>query len=137
MRVCVVGLGKMGLPLAVRFAESGASVIGADINPMAVAEVRAGRSPILEEPSLSDRLAAVHAAGRLDATTDTAAAVAECDAVVVIVRLMTDPDGVPDYGALDAATAGVWRVWLLIVLVVAEVGLVLLLRTRGTERSLR
>jgi len=40
-------------------------------------------------------------------------------------------------GALDAATAGVWRVWLLIVLVVAEVGLVLLLRTRGTERSLR
>jgi nucleotide sugar dehydrogenase len=108
MRVAVVGLGKMGLPVAVRFAESGATVVGADIDPRVVAAVSAGCSPMPGlEHGLDERLAAVHAAGRLFATTDTTTAVAEADAVAVLVRLVTDEAGRPEYGALDSATRAI------------------------------
>ena len=43
-------------------------------------------------------------AGLLTATTDTAAAVAESDAVVIVVPLFVDAEGVPDFAAMDSAT---------------------------------
>ena len=109
MRIAVVGLGKMGLPLAVRLAEGGADVIGVDINPSVVESVNAGLSHVGEEPELDTRLAAVHGAGRLRASIDTVASVGACDAVLVLVRLMTDDDDRPDYAMMDAATAAIAR----------------------------
>src|SRR4051794_33310978 len=106
-RVAVVGLGKIGLPLAAQFAGQGAQVIGCDINPAVVAAVNAGHSPILEEPGLAERVAEQVAAGRLRATGDTAAAVAESNVVVIIVPLMVDAARTIDYRAIDAATQDV------------------------------
>ena len=48
-------------------------------------------------------------AGLLSATTDTAAAVAQSDAVVLVVPLFVDADGVPDFAPMDAATRDVAR----------------------------
>src|SRR6266487_1502218 len=51
--IAVVGLGKIGLPLAVQFARHEQSVIGCDINPVVVEQVNAGQSYINEEPELA------------------------------------------------------------------------------------
>ncbi len=107
MRITVVALGKIGLPLAVQFARSGHTVIGADVNQATVDLVNAGTEPFPGEDHLADYLAVEVAAGRLSATTDTTAAVATSDAVVIVVPLFVDDEGVPDFGWMDDATRAV------------------------------
>ncbi|MFD4536448.1 nucleotide sugar dehydrogenase [Kitasatospora sp. NPDC058397] len=107
MDVCVVGLGKLGLPLAVQFALKGHRVTGADIAPGVVRSVNQGVPPFPREAGLDEALKRVVAEGRLRATTDTTAAVAAAEAVVLVVPLVTAADGTPDFGLLDAATDAV------------------------------
>ncbi|PYC84429.1 nucleotide sugar dehydrogenase [Streptomyces tateyamensis] len=102
-----MGLGKIGLPLAVQCARRGHRVVGADTDPAVVAAVNAGRAPFPGEPELDEPLKAAVAAGLLRATGDTTGAVAAAEAVVVVVPLLLDPAGAPDFAALDAATAAV------------------------------
>ncbi len=109
MKITVVGLGKIGLPLAVQYASKGHTVLGADVNPKVVDLVNAGHEPFPGEFELDVRLAAAVADGLLIATTDTTAAVADSDAVVVVVPLFVDGDGVPDFGWMDAATDSIGR----------------------------
>ena len=52
MKICVIGLGKIGLPLAVHFAKMGNSVIGADINEKTVNQINSGQEPFPEEENL-------------------------------------------------------------------------------------
>lgn len=107
MRVCVVGLGKIGLPLAVQIASKGHEVIGADIDPDVVAMVGKGQPPFLGEAGLAERLRAAVDAGHLAAATDTTAAVREAEVVIIVVPLVVDARARPDYAALDAATEAV------------------------------
>ncbi|WP_130492685.1 nucleotide sugar dehydrogenase [Motilibacter rhizosphaerae] len=109
MRITVVALGKIGLPLAVQFASKGHEVIGADVSERVVELVNAGQEPFPGEAHLQERLSELVPAGRLRATTDTAAAVAESDAVVVVVPLFVDAEGVPDFGWMDDATRAIAR----------------------------
>ncbi len=104
MTVCVVALGKIGLPLAVQFASAGQRVIGADVDTRVVDLVNAGTEPFPGEHDLDRLLKETVDAGLLSATTDTPAAVAESDVVVVVVPLFVDAEGVPDWGWMDAAT---------------------------------
>ena len=85
-KVAVIGLGKIGLPLAALYASKGHAVTGCDISADVVETVNAGRSHVLGEPGLDDAVRSAVDAGRLHATTDTAAAVAESEIVVVMVR---------------------------------------------------
>ncbi len=105
MEICVVALGKIGLPLAVQMASKGHHVVGADVSQATVDLVNAGQVPFPGETDLDVKLAEVVAAGRLTATTETAKAVAGAEAVVVVVPLYVDEAGVPDFGWMDAATA--------------------------------
>lgn len=109
MRVAIVGLGKIGLPLAVQYATQGHTVVGADINRVLVDQVNTGREPFPGEVQLAEKLARVIASGQLTASTDTSAAVRSADAVVVVVPLFVDGSGAPDFGWLDAATADIGR----------------------------
>jgi nucleotide sugar dehydrogenase len=102
-RAVVVGAGKMGLPLAVQFARHGWQMTAVDINPEVVATINAGRSHVAEEPGLAEGVAEVHAAGRIDATTDAAAATRQADVVVLIVPVMLDDAQQPDYRYMDSA----------------------------------
>lgn len=104
MKITTVGLGKIGLPLAVQFASMGHEVRGADVNPSTVQLVNAGTEPFPGEDHLQEKLAQVVSEGRLVATTDTAGAVSESDVVVVVVPLFVDSEGVPDFGWMDSAT---------------------------------
>lgn len=106
MRIAVVGLGKIGLPLAVQFATKGHTVTGVDINAATVGLVNAGSEPFPGEAFLADKLAAVVAAGTLRATSNYAEAVPQADAVVVVVPLFVHEDTwEPDFVHMDAATA--------------------------------
>lgn len=109
MKITVVALGKIGLPLAVQFARKGHSVIGTDVIEKTVEQVNAGVEPFPGEAHLGEYLSEVVKSGALRATTDTTSAVSQSDAVVVVVPLFVDNDGVPDFGWMDAATESIGR----------------------------
>jgi UDP-N-acetyl-D-glucosamine dehydrogenase len=92
-RVGVVGLGYVGLPLAVEFARAGFSVTGIDVIQSKVDQVNAGDSYIQDIPS--SRLAEYVKSGKLKATTDFSA-IAELDTIDICVptplRKTKDPD---------------------------------------------
>lgn len=109
MTITVVGMGKIGLPLAVQFAEKGHTVLGADVNAATVELINAGREPFPGEGGLAEKLPVVVSDGRLLATLDTTAAVAQSDAVVVVVPLFVDAEGVPTFDWMDSATRDIGR----------------------------
>jgi nucleotide sugar dehydrogenase len=105
VRVSVVGLGKIGLPLAVQFAAKGHEVIGVDINATTVQQVNAAQEPFPGEAHLGELLAKTVAAGNLRATADYADAIPGSDAVVLVVALFVDEQtGEPDFRSIESAT---------------------------------
>jgi nucleotide sugar dehydrogenase len=109
VKITVVGLGKIGLPLAVQFASRGQEVLGADVNAGTVSTINSGQEPFPGEAHLHEKLAEAVGKGLLKATTDTASAVAASDVVVVVVPLFVDGEGLPDFGWMDSATKDVAR----------------------------
>lgn len=105
MKIVVVALGKIGLPLAVQFADKGHDVVGVDVNAGVVDLVNAGQEPFPGEAELGHRLATTVSSGRLRATTDYGEAIPGAEAVVVVVPLfVNDTTWEPDFGWMDAAT---------------------------------
>jgi UDP-N-acetyl-D-glucosamine dehydrogenase len=92
-RVGVVGLGYVGLPLAVEFAKAGFDVTGIDVQQSKVDELNAGNSYIQDVPSWT--VAGLVKAGRLRATTDFSV-IRELDTIDICVptplRKTKDPD---------------------------------------------
>ena len=109
MRVTVVGLGKIGLPLAVQYARKGHTVIGADISQATVDVVNSGVEPFPGEHLLQEYLAEVVASGALTATTQTSEAVSASEVAVVAVPLIIDGDYRPDFAVIDAVTVDIGR----------------------------
>jgi UDP-N-acetyl-D-glucosamine dehydrogenase len=108
MKAVVVALGKVGLPLAAQLASAGHEVTGCDIDQRVVEMVNAGRAPFPGEEGLDEALAAAVAGGRLSATRDTTAAVAQGPELVVAVPpLYVDEEAQPDWRALDAVVASI------------------------------
>jgi len=108
VNVSVVGAGKMGLPIAVWMASRGASVWACDKSPRVVAAIEAGR-PEIDEPGVVELLGEVLRAGRLRATTDTAAAVAQSDVVVVIAPAVLTEGREADLSNLEDASRDIAR----------------------------
>jgi len=105
--VAVIGLGKIGLPLAAQFASRGLSVIGCDIVPSIVGRINEGGNPLPDEPGIDEIIARAVPDGRLRATTDVASAIGSAGVIVVIVPVKASDGGVLDTGALDAATSAI------------------------------
>ena len=103
MKIAVIGLGKIGLPLAVQYAQKGHEVVGVDVNPNVVDDVNAAREPFPGETHLADFLAQVIPSGHLKATTSYAEAVPGSDAVVIAVPLFVDVESRPDFSIMDSA----------------------------------
>ena len=98
--VGIIGLGYVGLPLAVAFAGAGLTVVGVDTSTHKVAAVGAGRTYIEDVPSES--LAALLASGRLVATTD-ATRLRDCGAILICVPTPLDEHRKPDLSYVTAA----------------------------------
>lgn len=90
MRVSVIGLGRLGAPLAAFLADAGHTVAGVDLHPDVVAMLNARRAPAFE-PDLDALLESV--GGRFAATTDLASAVAGSDMTFVVVSTPSDATG--------------------------------------------
>lgn len=104
MKVSVIGLGKIGLPLACQIASSGLDVLGFDISSKTVDSVNSGTPPFPNEPGLEEKLQHGIRSGLLRASTSPKEAFAERDVIVVCVPLMLDPISMtPDYSSLDLA----------------------------------
>jgi UDP-N-acetyl-D-glucosamine dehydrogenase len=102
-RVGVVGLGYVGLPLALAFAEAGSEVVGLDADSRRVEAVNSGTSHVEDVPS--GDLAAMVAAGRLRATTNYDQ-LSGAHAIVICVPTPLTDNRQPDLGPMiDAATS--------------------------------
>ena len=101
-RVAVIGLGYVGLPLAISFVEAGLTVEGIDAFPPRVAELNAGSSPI--DDVSDERLAAALSAG-LSVVAPADARMADADAIFVCVptpiTTTKDPDLAPVLSAAE------------------------------------
>ena len=91
--VAVVGLGYVGLPLALQFAEAGAKVIGLDIDPEKVSKLTKGESYLMHVPSA--RIARLVASGQLGASTNFSL-IAQTEAVVICVPTPLNKNREPD-----------------------------------------
>jgi UDP-N-acetyl-D-glucosamine dehydrogenase len=101
MKIGIVGLGYVGLPLAVAFAEAGCDVIGIDVDPGKITALREGRSHI--EDISDERLQA--ALERCDFTTRLVE-LHEVEAILVCVPTPLTRNREPDLGPLLAASQG-------------------------------
>ena len=99
-KVSVFGLGYVGSVTAACLASQGHSVIGVDLSSAKVELLQKGRSPIVE-PRMADLVAAGHAASRLRATTDSAAAVLETDISILCVGTPSLRSGKLDLGHIE------------------------------------
>ncbi|MCS7082984.1 MAG: UDP-glucose/GDP-mannose dehydrogenase family protein [Bacteroidetes bacterium] len=90
MRLSVIGLGKLGAPMAACFAASGFEVIGVDKDVSKVEMINRGQAPVYE-PGLAELLTIC--GDRLKATTDLKTAVASSEVTFVIVPTPSEPDG--------------------------------------------
>ncbi len=97
--VCVVGIGRMGMPIALSFAKSGIRTVGVDINKRLVDDITGGRFPLADEPGYEKIFKDVTGDGRFTATTEIGAV---SGAQVILLSLPTPMDerNVPDYTAL-------------------------------------
>jgi UDP-N-acetyl-D-glucosamine dehydrogenase len=105
-RVGVIGLGYVGLPLALLFAESGFPVTGFDVDPAKVEALQRGESYIRHIGR--DRVARAFASGRIVATSDFER-LAECDAVLVCVPTPLGRHREPDLSYIRATADEVAR----------------------------
>ena len=100
----IIGLGYVGLPLAIEAALHGVRILGFDVKDELVGRINAGKSHIRD---LSDEdVAAQVAAGLLEATTDLAR-LAECDVVSICVPTPLSKTRDPDVSFIMSATRAV------------------------------
>ena len=97
MKISIFGIGYVGCVSAACLAQAGNDVVGVDVNPTKVDMINSGNSPIVE-PDIAQLIAKVVKAGKLKATTDSAAAVSETDISLVCVGTPSKPNGSLDLG---------------------------------------
>jgi UDP-N-acetyl-D-glucosamine dehydrogenase len=98
-RVGVIGLGYVGLPLAVAVGRAGFTVTGFDIDPVKPRQIAEARSYI--DSVTNDALAKLVAAGKLEATTDMAG-LSRCDVIIICVPTPLTRQREPDLSFVEA-----------------------------------
>ncbi len=105
-KIGIIGLGYVGLPIAVSFAEKGFRVTGFDVAKDKVAQLKRGESYIGDVPG--ERLLPVEASGHFRASTDFSALAAQ-DVIIIAVPTPLNQTRDPDLTAVRAATGQVAR----------------------------
>ena len=100
LRIAVIGIGRIGLPTALCFADSGFQTIGIDINNELVSMINSGDYPLKDEPEFDKIFENVIHQRKLVATTDISKAVLGCDIVLLSLPTPMNEKNIPDYTAL-------------------------------------
>ena len=101
--ICIIGIGRIGLPTALVFAQAGAKVIGADISDEVVENINRGITYI-DEPDIEDILKSTVSSGNFRASTDVPGSITEADVIIICVPTPVDVNKNPDYSALMAVS---------------------------------
>jgi nucleotide sugar dehydrogenase len=101
VKIAVIGLGRVGLPMASLLADAGFRVIGIDINEKLVSMTNNGISYFKDEPGLQDLIQKNVKSGKLWATSEMES-VGDCDLVIIIVPTLITDYKDPDIGTVKA-----------------------------------
>ena len=100
LRVCVIGIGRIGLPTALSFAKSGLQTIGVDINENLVQNINSGKFPLKDEPGYNEIFDDVIKNKKFSATTNIEEVVPNSDLILLSLPTPMDENNIPDYSAL-------------------------------------
>ena len=102
LKVCVVGIGRIGLPTALSFAKVGLQTIGMDINEQLVDSLNQGNFPLKDEPGYEDIFNNVIKNGNFSATTDINKAISGSDLILLSLPTPMNEKNVPNYSVLES-----------------------------------
>ena len=100
LKVCVVGIGRIGLPTALSFAKSGLDTIGIDINETLVDNLNSGIFPLKDEPGYEEIFHEVLKSKKFSATTKIQDAIPQSDLILLSLPTPMDENNIPNYSAL-------------------------------------
>tara|TARA_Y100001949_G_scaffold169134_1_gene168685 strand:- start:416 stop:1792 length:1377 start_codon:yes stop_codon:yes gene_type:complete len=100
VKIAVIGIGRIGLPTALSFANSGFDTIGIDINKKLVDMVNSGNYPLKDEPEFDKIFESVYNNKKISATTDISKVIHNCDVIILSLPTPMDERNVPDYSVL-------------------------------------
>ena len=102
LKVCVIGVGRIGLPTALSFANSGLTTIGVDINSQLVSMINSGIFPLKDEPGYDSIFENVFHDKKFSATTKIEEGVPVSDVILLSLPTPMDNQNVPYYDALKS-----------------------------------
>jgi nucleotide sugar dehydrogenase len=100
LKVCIVGIGRIGLPTALSFAKSGLKTIGVDINENLIKTIDSGNFPLKDEPGYDKIFDEVMKNKLFSVTTKIEDAVPNSDLIILSLPTPMDENNIPDYSAL-------------------------------------
>ncbi len=100
LRICVIGIGRIGLPTALSFANSGLPTMGVDINKELVSMINSGVFPLKDEPGYDAIFENVIKEKKFTATTKIEEGVQLSDVILLSLPTPMDENNVPNYSAL-------------------------------------
>ena len=100
LSICVIGIGRIGLPTALSFARSGLSTIGVDINEKLVNMINSGNFPLKDEPGYDVIFDKVITEKKFRATSNFSEGVNSSDVIVLSLPTPMDEKNIPNYSAL-------------------------------------
>lgn len=107
LKIAVIGLGKIGLPLAVKFALNGYEVTGVDRNPSWIQEIASAGITEVSEPQLAEMTKEVLNSSFFRVTVNFEEAIPKADVVLIVVPLLLDDSQNPDFTNVDDVSAKV------------------------------
>lgn len=100
LNICVIGIGRIGLPTALSFANSGLTTVGVDINEQLVEMINSGNFPLKDEPGYDVIFDKVINQKKFRATTNFSEGVNSSDVIVLSLPTPMDVNNIPNYIAL-------------------------------------
>ena len=120
LKVCVVGIGRIGLPTALSFAKVGLQTIGVDINEQLVDSLNQGNFPLKDEPGYEDIFNNVIKNGNFSATTDINKAISGSDLILLSLPTPMSEKNIPNYSVLESVCKQLGDILQLNSLIVVE-----------------
>ena len=107
--ICILGLGRVGLPLASVFASKGIDVVGIDINEERLTSIRSGKCPFYD-PILQENMDISCSSGKLTVESDLGKIKDRIDVIIVTVGTPTTLGNSVDYSQVYTALEEVCKV---------------------------
>ena len=100
LRICVIGIGRIGLPTALSFSNSGLLTVGVDINKKLIEMINLGDFPLKDEPGYDIIFEKSVSEKKFFATSNFSDGVNSSDVIILSLPTPMDENNIPDYSTL-------------------------------------